>query len=71
MKVETEKNARDPRLMRVPRQMLHAWRLELPHPVSGAMLSFEAPPPEDFACLLAALRRAGPKTQSPEAISDR
>ena len=56
---------------RPDRQMLHAWRLELPHPVSGARLSFEAPPPEDFACLLAALRRAGPKTQSPEAISDR
>lgn len=35
-----------------PRQMLHAWRLRLPHPVTGAALSFEAPIPADFlACL--------------------
>jgi len=32
----------------VPRVMLHARRLELPHPVTGAALSFEAPVPEDF-----------------------
>lgn len=30
------------------RPMLHAWRLRLRHPASGADLKFEAPPPEDF-----------------------
>lgn len=30
------------------RQMLHAWRLELPHPVTGAPCVFKAPLPEDF-----------------------
>jgi len=30
------------------RQMLHAWRLELPHPVTGVRCAFEAPLPEDF-----------------------
>jgi 23S rRNA-/tRNA-specific pseudouridylate synthase len=28
--------------------MLHAWRLRLRHPRTGAEMSFEAPPPEDF-----------------------
>ena len=41
---------------RPARQMLHAWRLAFPHPATGAPLSFEAPPPSDFAALLAALR---------------
>jgi 23S rRNA pseudouridine1911/1915/1917 synthase len=39
----------------VPRVMLHAARLELPHPVTGAPLRFEAPVPADFAALAAAL----------------
>ncbi len=39
-----------------PRQALHAWRLALVHPASGAEMSWEAAPPEDFAALLAALR---------------
>ena len=39
----------------VPRVMLHAARLELPHPVTGAPLRFEAPVPTDFAALAAAL----------------
>ncbi|MGN0852497.1 MAG: RluA family pseudouridine synthase [Kiritimatiellia bacterium] len=30
------------------RQLLHAWRLELKHPVSRRPLAFEAPPPADF-----------------------
>lgn len=42
--------------LRPARQMLHAWRLSLPHPATGAPLAFEAPPPADFAALLAALR---------------
>jgi 23S rRNA pseudouridine1911/1915/1917 synthase len=38
------------------RQALHAARLELAHPRNGAALAFDAPPPPDFAELLAALR---------------
>ena len=39
-----------------PRQALHAWRLALVHPESGAEMGWEAPLPEDFARLLDALR---------------
>jgi len=35
-----------------PRQALHAWRLELEHPVSGEPLALEALPPADLAGLL-------------------
>lgn len=31
-----------------PRQMLHAWKIEIPHPIKGNMLSIECPLPEDF-----------------------
>lgn len=47
-----------PRLVgevRIPRVMLHAASLTLPHPTTGASLTFEAPVPEDFAAALAAL----------------
>ena len=37
----------------VPRQMLHAWQLELKHPESGEMLKFEVPMPEDMVSLIA------------------
>ena len=44
------KPALDRRLDPVPaRQMLHAWRLALWHPVKNEKLAFEAPPPADFA----------------------
>ncbi|MGC8477634.1 MAG: RluA family pseudouridine synthase [Acetobacteraceae bacterium] len=43
------------RLLDFPRQALHAASLGFTHPVSGAALRFETPPPEDFAALLAAL----------------
>ena len=43
------KFARDPRLLTVPRQMLHASGLELPHPlVPGATLKAHSPLPADF-----------------------
>jgi 23S rRNA pseudouridine1911/1915/1917 synthase len=42
-----------------PRQMLHAWRLAFPHPLSGRELEFEAPPPADFTAVLEALRARG------------
>jgi 23S rRNA pseudouridine1911/1915/1917 synthase len=38
---------------RVPRLMLHAWRLGLKHPTTGEPLRLEAPIPSDFAALLA------------------
>ena len=38
------------------RQALHAARLQFSHPVSGAPMRFEAPLPEDFRALLAALQ---------------
>jgi 23S rRNA pseudouridine1911/1915/1917 synthase len=41
---------------RAPRLMLHARRLALPHPLTGAPLVIESPLPEDFARLLARLR---------------
>lgn len=41
------------------RQMLHAWRLSLTHPVSGERLTFTAPLPGDFARLVEALDRGG------------
>jgi len=39
----------------VPRVMLHAARLELAHPVTGAPLAFEAPVPDDFRAVERAL----------------
>ena len=43
------KNARDPRLMRVPRQMLHASTLTLPDPLSPKdRISVHSPLPADF-----------------------
>ncbi len=48
-----------------PRLMLHASRLELPHPSDGRPFAVESPPPEDFATVMAALasdRRDGPFT---------
>ncbi len=38
-----------------PRPALHAWRLSLPHPVTGERLDCEAPPPADLEELWAAL----------------
>ncbi len=48
------KAALDHRLAQPPtRQLLHARSLELPHPLTGEMLHFEAPFPPDFAPYLA------------------
>jgi 23S rRNA pseudouridine1911/1915/1917 synthase len=38
------------------RQMLHAWRLRLTHPVTGAVLQGEAPLPDDMQQMIARLR---------------
>jgi 23S rRNA pseudouridine1911/1915/1917 synthase len=40
----------------LPRQFLHAWRLALVHPVSGAVMEFTSELPADLAAVLAALR---------------
>jgi 23S rRNA pseudouridine1911/1915/1917 synthase len=45
-----------PKSAPVPRIMLHAWKLELPHPASEEPLELEAPLPKDFADTLSALR---------------
>ena len=36
-----------------PRLMLHAWRLSFVHPNSHAPVAFDAPPPADFAAVVA------------------
>ncbi len=41
----------------VQRQMLHAWRLRIVHPIRGETMYFEAPVPPDMALLIHALRR--------------
>ena len=47
------KSALDRKLMPVPaRQMLHAWRLRLWHPVENREMSFEAAIPDDMAAYL-------------------
>ena len=43
----------------VPRQMLHAWRLQLPHPVTGELIKVEAPLPDDFLSLARELAASG------------
>ncbi|MBP5530671.1 MAG: RluA family pseudouridine synthase [Lentisphaeria bacterium] len=45
----------------VPRQMLHAWRLSLPHPADGRRLEFESPGPADFREVAAAAALTLPK----------
>lgn len=42
------KSSRDPRLMRVPRQMLHATELELDDPMGSGRLRAHSPLPADF-----------------------
>lgn len=34
------------------RQLLHAWKLEIPHPVSGEMMRFQAPLPMDMQLIV-------------------
>lgn len=48
---------RGPAGVRVPRLLLHALRIDLPHPITGRPLVIESPIPDDFARVLAALRR--------------
>jgi 23S rRNA pseudouridine1911/1915/1917 synthase len=41
----------------VPRQMLHAWRILLTHPVTEEKVSFEAPIPSDMQAVMTTLRQ--------------
>jgi 23S rRNA pseudouridine1911/1915/1917 synthase len=43
----------------IGRQALHAWRLRLHHPATGAELAFEAAPPADFVSAVAQARAQG------------
>ena len=43
-----------------PTVALHAWKLELPHPVGGAMVQVEAPWPKDLTVALKYLRQYAP-----------
>ena len=36
------------RQLHIERQMLHAWKLTIPHPESGELMKFESPLPDDF-----------------------
>jgi len=49
----------DLRTIQFERQALHAHRLSFLHPADGRRLTFEAPPPADFASLLERLRKKG------------
>jgi 23S rRNA pseudouridine1911/1915/1917 synthase len=51
------------------RNMLHAWTLAFPHPISGIPIDVEAPLPQDFKTMLhhlsnASARQAGPSVSS-------
>jgi len=54
-----KRRARHPVLDAFTRQALHAFRLGLLHPADGRPMQWEAPLPDDFEGLLAALRGAG------------
>ncbi len=49
--------------LEAPRQMLHAWRLRLKHPITGRLMRFEAPIPNDF---LTVMDRANIHIEMPE-----
>jgi len=53
------------RVRTFPRQALHAWRIELDHPHTGARLSIEAPVPDDMAGLLEAAGLTVPRGTRP------
>lgn len=46
-----------PILAAAERQMLHAWRLAIDHPITHQRLNFEAPLPHDFATLIETIER--------------
>jgi len=51
-----ELTAADSEMLELPRHALHAARLSLPHPITGARLTVEAPLPKDMTDFWAGLR---------------
>lgn len=45
--------------LEIGRQALHAWRLRIRHPATGANLVFDAPPPSDFTSAVERARAQG------------
>ncbi len=62
-RVYSEGDARQSRVGRTKveakRNMLHAWTLAFPHPLTGVAIAVEAPLPEDFEAVLKKLRTRG------------
>jgi 23S rRNA-/tRNA-specific pseudouridylate synthase len=48
-----------------PRLALHAWKIELVHPVTGEPLKVEAPLPRDLEVALKLLRKHRPSSTAP------
>jgi 23S rRNA pseudouridine1911/1915/1917 synthase len=46
------------RIIAFPRQALHAWRIGFIHPATGAPMTFEAMPPDDFKTLALLMKTA-------------
>ena len=44
--------------------MLHAWRLEIDHPVTGERMAFESPLPEDMERLIEKLEGGSRKQEA-------
>ena len=44
------------RRLELPRQLLHAYRVSIPHPLSGEIMEFKAPVPADMAEIIAQLQ---------------
>jgi 23S rRNA pseudouridine955/2504/2580 synthase len=53
------------------RMFLHAWKLELPHPVTGQLLRLEAPLPGELLEALKALNVPPPPGSAPPVESGR
>jgi 23S rRNA pseudouridine1911/1915/1917 synthase len=51
------------RVKAMDRQALHAWRLSFTHPVTGVLMRFSSPLPEDMAALCAFLRDCSPRKE--------
>jgi 23S rRNA pseudouridine1911/1915/1917 synthase len=51
------------------RQMLHAWRLQFIHPVTGFPVQFESPLPLDMAAVIETLREGGGAPMTYQSIS--
>ena len=58
-------------LTRFPRQALHATRLALEHPVTGEVMEWQVPIPQDMQQLLQQIRAAvSPRTPTPDETTD-